>query len=100
MRSALNSERWPRTPKAFGRTAFGAGWKRQEHENVEKADLSDEAPADVSNDCGLMAKSEGVQDPHRYAKRCGRDLAQEPVGLWSRFRPEEPWELSPGVYQI
>ena len=34
--------------------------------------------------------------PHRYAKRCGRDLAQEPVGLWSRFRPEGPWELSPG----
>jgi len=24
--------------------------------------LSDEAPADVSNDCGLMAKSEGVQE--------------------------------------
>ena len=34
--------------------------------------------------------------PHRYAKRCGRDLAQEPVGLWSRFRPEGPWKLSPG----
>ena len=22
--------------------------------------------------------------------------AQEPVGLWSLFRPEGPWELSPG----
>jgi thioesterase domain-containing protein len=24
------------------------------------------------------------------------NIAQEPVGLWSRFRPEGPWELSPG----
>ena len=41
---------------------MNAGRKRQERGNVENADLSDEAPADVSNDCGLMAKSEGVQE--------------------------------------
>src|ERR1700746_1202360 len=41
--------------------------------------------------------------PHRYAKRCGRDLAWEPVGLesrslhqaglWGRFRSEGSWEV-------
>ena len=36
----------------------------------------------------------------RIARRLGpkgqKSLAQEPVGLWSRFRPEGPWKLSPG----
>jgi hypothetical protein len=34
--------------------------------------------------------------PHRYAKRWGRDLAQETVGFERRFSAEGPWELSPG----
>jgi len=36
----------------------------------------------------------------RIALRLGpkgqKSLAQEPVGLWSRFRPEGPWKPSPG----
>jgi hypothetical protein len=41
----------------------------QECRNVENPDLSDEAPADVSNDCGLMAKSEGVKELSPGARR-------------------------------
>jgi hypothetical protein len=65
---------------------WGAG-RGQNIGIADNADLSDEAFSVVSSHRKSLAKSEGVKDLPAFAtrKRCGRDLAQEPVGFWSRF---------------
>jgi hypothetical protein len=41
---------------------FRGGWRGQECGRRRECRLVRRAPADVSNDCGLIAKSEGVRE--------------------------------------